>query len=203
MHGTQNSDHIKHMFFRRLPQNMPIIVGEVPYQYSDIRSNGPSAPGIVYGNNSKRCPGFIYLHAKSSNGVVLWMPHDVINLVMIEITRYIYLPRDRIYLKVKIGQNSWGWDGMSCPACLMKSKPWTTPALLQRLIDLVAGDKCIWRWNVSCIELQFTLIQCSRWLKAFLPRVTFPLTNNLCWAQSNSIKIRAQISLMLMSCDVQ
>lgn len=77
MHGTQNSDHIKHMFFRRLPQNMPIIVGEVPYQYSDIRSNGPSAPGIVYGNNSKRCPGFIYLHAKSSsNGVVLWMPHE-------------------------------------------------------------------------------------------------------------------------------
>lgn len=112
MHGTQNSDHIKHMFFRRLPQNMPIIVEEVPYQYSDIRSNGPSAPGIVYGNNSKRCPGFIYLHAKSSNVVVLWMPHDVINLVMVGITRYIYLPRDRIYLKVKIGQNSWRkrWD---------------------------------------------------------------------------------------------
>lgn len=111
MHGTQNSDHIKHMFFRRLPQNMPIIAGEGSLSIATY-----AQMGLLHQESfmeTKRCPGFIYLHAKSSNGVVLWMPHYVINLVMVGITRYLFAKGSNLLLSkdwAELLEDGRGWD---------------------------------------------------------------------------------------------
>lgn len=101
MHGTQNLDHIKHMFFRRLPQNMPIIAGEGSLSIATYAQMGllHQESFMETIQRDVLAPGFIYLHAKSSNGVVwLWMPHYVINLVMVGITRYLFAKGSNLLL---------------------------------------------------------------------------------------------------------